>query len=174
MTSAVEVIFWQHPSEMNHPKGTLPLLKACLPNSQVVCTETLTREEFDTVLDRSCPKRQLQLLFPSSDGHPPPSMPPLETRPTHISLLVLDGTWRKARKLAHLNPWLLHLPRRSLSGGIDSRYLIRKAEKAGQLSTLEATCAALGQIESDPRLTQPILTAFDQYMNQLNRFRPPR
>ena len=46
------------------------------------------------------------------------------------------------------------------------RYTIRKAHAPGQLSTLEATCAALAQLEGDAARWQPLLAAFDGFVAQ--------
>ena len=75
--------------------------------------------------------------------------------------MVLDATWRKSRKMLHLSPGLQRLPRLTLDDVPASRYAIRKAHKPGQLSTLEATCAALAQLEGDAARWQPLLHAFD-------------
>jgi DTW domain-containing protein YfiP len=64
--------------------------------------------------------------------------------PARVQLVVLDGTWRKSRKMLHLNPLLRRLPRLSLEDVPASNYLIRKAHKVGQLSTLEATLRGAG------------------------------
>jgi len=79
---------------------------------------------------------------------------------------VLDGTWRKSRKMLYLSPPLQQLPRLSLQGLPPSRYSIRKAHRPGQLSTLEATCAALAQLEGHAEKFQPLLTAFDGFVAQ--------
>ena len=47
-----------------------------------------------------------------------------------------------------------------------SHYLIRKAHRPDQLSTLEATCAALAQLEGSVERFQPFLTAFDGFVSQ--------
>ena len=49
--------------------------------------------------------------------------------------------------MLHLNPLLQQLPRLALSDMPASNYKIRKAHRPDQLSTLEATCAALVQLE---------------------------
>ena len=62
------------------------------------------------------------------------------------------------------NPWLQRLPRLSLDDMPPSRYAIRKAHKPGQLSTLEATCAALAQLEGDASRFDALLQAFDGFV----------
>lgn len=91
------------------------------------------------------------------------------TRPTTpLRLIVIDATWRKSRKMLYLNPLLATLPRFSLNTMEASRYLVRKAQRPEQRSTLEATCAALGELEgtADSRY-KPLLNAFDGFVNQL-------
>jgi DTW domain-containing protein YfiP len=68
-----------------------------------------------------------------------------------VLLVVPDGTWRKARKLLHLNPLLESLPRVVLPDGLVSRYRLRKAPMPGALSTIEAIVHSLNCIESPAR-----------------------
>ncbi len=117
--------------------------------------------------------RQAVLLYPDSPqdralGLPtPPALEPAWLQdPSGLRLVVLDGTWRKSRKMLHANPLLQQLPRLSLQDLPASHYLIRKARRPDQLSTLEATCAALGQLEGSVEKFQPLLTAFDGFVGQ--------
>jgi DTW domain-containing protein YfiP len=110
------------------------------------------------------------LLYPADDASP--TVSPTDLKPTATRLIVLDGTWRKSRKLLHLNPALGTLPRLNLSELPASRYSIRKAHNPNQLSTLEATCLALGQIDQSPDTYTPILTAFEQFIQRLRGFMP--
>ncbi len=90
--------------------------------------------------------------------------------PCRLRLVVLDGTWRKSRKMLFLNPALRDLPRMSLQQVAPSRYRIRKAHAPDQLSTLEATCQALAQLEVDQEKFLPLLQAFDGFVGeQLSR-----
>ena len=92
--------------------------------------------------------------------------------PSALRPIVLDATWRKSRKMLHLNPLLQHLPRLALRDTPASRYLIRKAQRPDQLSTLEATCMALAQIEGDGERFTPLLAAFDGFVAQQLAYRP--
>ncbi|MGS0757100.1 DTW domain-containing protein [Roseateles sp. GG27B] len=82
---------------------------------------------------------------------------------------MLDATWRKSRKMLHLNPLLQALPRLALQQPPPSRYTIRRAQQTHQLSTLEATVLALQQLEGAAREASyaPLLTAFDGFVAQL-------
>ena len=68
--------------------------------------------------------------------------------------------------MLHLSPALQRLPRFTLAELPASRYAIRKAHQPGQLSTLEATCAALAQLEGETTRFQPLLAAFDGFVAQ--------
>jgi DTW domain-containing protein YfiP len=107
-------------------------------------------------------------------GRTPPVPTPLVwPDPARLRLVVLDGTWRKSRKMLYQNPLLQQLPRLSLSDCPASRYLIRKAHRPDQLSTLEACCAALMQLEARTAPFQALLTAFDGFVAQQLDYRPP-
>ena len=88
------------------------------------------------------------------------------TSPARVCLVVLDGTWRKSRKMLQRNPLLQALPRLSLTPLAPSRYSVRKAHQPHQRSTLEAACAALAQLEGDSDKFSPLLAAFDGFVAQ--------
>jgi DTW domain-containing protein YfiP len=85
-------------------------------------------------------------------------------------LVLLDGTWRKTRKLLHANPLLQALPRWPLPAPPPSRYTIRRAQRPGQRSTLEAACLALGHLEGEPARYLPLLSAFDGWVAEQARW----
>lgn len=162
------MLILQHPLEADNPKGSARLLHLCLPHSRLLTGEVFAE---DTLL--ASEPRQTLLLYPDMPQDralgiaAPPVLPAEALRePGNLRLVVLDGTWRKSRKMLYLNPALQHLPRLSLQGLPPSRYRIRKARQVDQLSTLEATCAALMQLEGDAEKFQPLLTAFDGFVAQ--------
>lgn len=158
----VEVLILQHPLEVTNPKGTARLLHMSLPRSRLV-----TGEVFDESLFAG--SRHV-LLYPDTPQAGLPdieSLSPADVRAANgLCLVVLDGTWRKSLKMLHLNPALQKMPRLSLKDLPASNYRIRKARLPHQLSTLEATCAALTQLEGDAGKFQPLLEAFDGFVGQ--------
>lgn len=157
--TATEVVIWQHPSEVDHPKGSARLLHLCLPNSRIVVGEQGSAQWLGVDPLRCA------LLYPDSSAG-------TAAAPTSIEqLLLLDGTWRKSRKMFYLNPWLAALPRLSLARHI-SAYHIRKAENEYQLSTFEAAVLALQTLEpeADVASLERVFTAF---VADMMRFRPP-
>ena len=167
---ATEVLILQHPLEVHHAKNSARLLHLSLSHSRILAGETFDACNFQVALGE--PKYTV-LLYPQTphDVAPLPDPARLEDL-AHLRLVVLDGTWRKSRKMLHRSPLLRDLPRLSLGDVPASNYLIRKAHKPGQLSTLEATCAALVQLEGHPESIQPLLHAFDGFVAQQLAFRP--
>ncbi len=166
--SPIDLIVWQHPSETDHPKNTLPLLQACLPQLKIIRGEQIAKADFLSIT--KVRETALCLLFPPKPKSATLAEPP--EPPSQPCLLALDGTWRKARKILHLNPWLQQLPTLTLIDPPVSTYHIRKAEHSDQLSTLEAVCAAIQQLEGNAHKSAPILSGFEQYVHKLSSFRP--
>ena len=168
-----QVLILQHPMEVLHAKNTARLLHLSLARSQLWEGELFDESQLHAALQ---PSACTVLLYPASEQpqhHAPVGLAPdVLNRPDQLRLVVLDATWRKSRKMLHLNPLLQRLPRLSLDQLQTSAYLIRKAHKPGQLSTLEATCAALAQLEGSAAPFQPLLKAFDGFVAQHMAFRP--
>jgi DTW domain-containing protein YfiP len=168
--NAVNVVILQHPLEVTHAKGSARLLHLSLQNSVLVTGEVFDPAQLQALL--TGPKQSV-LLYPDTPQHDALGVPPppiLESTawddPTALRLIVLDGTWRKSRKMLHRNPALHALPRLPLRDALASRYAIRKAREPHQLSTLEATCVALAQLEQNPQRYAPLLSGFDGFVKQ--------
>ena len=156
----VPVLVLQHPLECSHAKGSVPLLRMSL--SHCTCE---VGERFEPATLAAWLGESALLLYPGhgpdtptghGDATPMPAAPRL--------LVVLDGTWRKTRKLLHLNPLLASLPRLALGDPPARLYLSRKAQRPEQRSTLEAACLALGALEGRPAHYAPLLRAFESWV----------
>ncbi len=177
----------QHPLEVGHAKGSARLLHLSLPHSRLAVGEVFAEQELSALLREpfapcaqstksQVPPRQPILLYPDTPADTVPLPPPLAgvplDDPGRLRLVVLDGTWRKSRKMLYANPLLQALPRLALRQPPASQYLIRKAHGAHQLSTLEAVCYALMQLEQDEAKYQSLLHAFNGFVAQQLAFRP--
>lgn len=80
------------------------------------------------------------LLFPGF-APPPSGAPP----PSHV--VVLDGTWKQARKLLLRVPALRGLPKLSLPPPANPPVRMRRQTVEGGMSTLEAIAAAVARFE---------------------------
>jgi DTW domain-containing protein len=163
-----EVLILQHPLEVDHAKNSARLLHLSLPRSRMLMGETFDNASLQTAMaDGPGELRYTVLLYPQTPDDESPTVDPAQLKdPSRVRLVVLDATWRKSRKMLHLNPLLRKLPRLSLDDVPASSYLIRKAHKPGQLSTLEATCAALAKLEGGAEKYKPLLKAFDRFVAQ--------
>ena len=187
MAHQVEVVVLQHKLEAGNAKGSARLLHLSLPHSVLVIGETFAEAALQVLISaplhsqaqaRANPPKYTLLLYPDSPQAPalgmpaPPALAPERLRdPSRLRLIVLDGTWRKSRKMLYLNPLLRHLPRLTLRDLPASGYRIRKAHKPDQLSTMEATCAALAQLEGDAERFAPLLRAFGGFVAQQSAYR---
>lgn len=177
INNCAELVILQHPLEVNNAKNTARLLHLSLHNSQLHVGEIFAHDFLHELLKRDG-KTNL-LLYPATPearamglALPPPAPDPGAVAPEQIRLLALDGTWRKSRKLLYLNPLLQQLPRLSLVDCPASAYLIRKAQGKDELSTLEASCYALQQLEAGRVDYQPLLNAFDGFIAGQSAFVP--
>ena len=180
-----EVLILQHPLEVNEAKGTARLLHLSLAHSRLVTGEQFAEAELRALLtdpfdpqEQAEPARHAVLLYPDAAqdaalgiASAPTLDPAWLQKPSRLRLVVLDGTWRKSRKMLHVNPLLQQLPRLPLQQLPPSRYRIRKARQPHQLSALEASCAALAQLE-DGAPFEPLLTAFDDLVAYWLQARP--
>ena len=144
-----EVVVLQHPLEQREVKGTARLLSLSLANCQLHVGEA-----FEPLPN---PEGRVEALLYPGDGLTPL---PAGTPPERLRLYVLDGTWRKSRLLLHRNPWLQALPRWPLGAVPVTRYRVRKAQSAHQLSTLEAVAYAL----PGPAPVDALLAVMDELM----------
>ncbi|MDP9525063.1 tRNA-uridine aminocarboxypropyltransferase [Pseudomonas protegens] len=153
LPSRTRVLLLQHPSEVNHALNTARLAALGLSNAQLLVGEVF--EDLPALLAQ--PGHRACLLFPADDAQP---LQAYAETDEPLLLVVPDGTWRKARKLLHLNPLLAALPRVTLASATPSRYRLRKAPGPGALSTLEAIVQALQVLEA-PASFEPLLRPFE-------------
>jgi DTW domain-containing protein YfiP len=160
----------QHPLEQHHSKGTARLLQLSMTHCQVWVGEQFEPALLAQALAAPGIGGATCLLYPpDAQAEEPPTLAAhLEAGSPRCSRLVLlDATWRKSRKMLHLNPLLRQLPRLSLSPTGPSRYAIRKSHQPDQLSTLEAAVMALQQMQGAPaaQLTD-LLAGFEGFVAQ--------
>lgn len=176
IANAPEVLVLQHPLEVNNAKGSARLLDLCLQDSRMVEGEQFDQQLLTDLLQAG--GKQAVLLYPATtknDAHDlqyeAVEFVAQDHVLTNIRLVIIDATWRKSRKMLYLNPLLQQLPRLSLQDMPASHYRIRKAHAPDQLSTLEAACYALMQLEQDEGKYQPLIEAFDGFVGQQMGFR---
>src|SRR5690606_1797612 len=121
-------------------------------------------EAFPDLPARLAQAENAYLLFPGPGAGLPVPMKPGQGD-SSILLIVPDGTWRKARKIIYANPVLDALPRLTLGAGPASRYRLRKTDRPGAVSTVEAIVRTLSAMEPEQDF-QPVLIPFEALIEQ--------
>ena len=130
------LLILQHPSEQKQALATVPLLQLCIePLDVLVGEEFADHEQIQTLLKKpeSC-----RVLFPSVESVEWDVSQAAKSSEQIETLIIIDGTWRKAKRIWHMNPWLSQLSSVYLSHVPKSEYLIRSSSVEGGVSTLEA------------------------------------
>lgn len=136
-----QIIILRHPSEKGHPLGTAKIAELSLDNCKVI-----TAEEFKNNLEltQAIKDHESYLVFPTQNEQP--SRPINESTKKKLYIFI-DGTWKKAKKILYMNPFLNDLPTISLTPSDRSKYILRKVPKDNYISTLEAICECLRQYD---------------------------
>ena len=85
-------------------------------------------------------------------------------------IVILDGTWSKAKTLWWRNPWLLKLHRIVLDPARPARLgRLRREPRREALSTVEAAALALRHLEAGPEAADALVAALDGMMLSVGR-----
>lgn len=165
--------FLQHPSEVKEAKGSLTLARLCLPQAQWFVGEVF--EAHHPLWAWLASKTQVYLLYPptqefSGELVAAECLGEALCSP-EIGVLVLDGTWRKTRKMLFLNPRLAQLARLSITPNAPSRYQIRKEPSLEAISTLEAI-AHVHHCAGEYATAKALNRAFDAFIEIQKTYRP--
>ena len=150
----MEIVVLQHPKESRHPMNTARILKLGLTNCQIMTGEDFSHHQpLQTLLKT----RRCFLLFPKSEAID--SLALKKTEQPEV-VIILDGTWKKARKIYHRNPALQQLPAITINHDQPSNYRIRKVPGDTALSTVEAAVILLRHANNNNTSHQCLLDAF--------------
>ncbi len=141
--TARRVLILQHPQEQDALLGSAQILVASLPKAKLVVG--LSWRNFAHALgEEDADPRRWAVLFPEreSEGEQGDGKA-IDPAALH-GIVVLDGTWSKAKTLWWRNPWLMKLRRLTLKPSKPSIYGSLRAEpRLEYVSTLESVAAAL-------------------------------
>lgn len=154
---ATRVVVVRTPREAPQPTNTGRLVPLALANSAL-----LTRG-LDSLADAGLapPARRVHLLFPA-DGSRELTR---DSGVRPVTLIVPDGTWRAARRMAARDPALAGLERVHLPSGPPSRYRLRSHPDRRCLATFEAVARALGILEG-PEVEQQLERVFRLFVER--------
>ncbi len=90
-----------------------------------------------------------------------------------MTLLVPDGTWSQARRIAQREPDARGAELVRLPPGPPTRYGLRRNPREGTVSTFEAVARALGVLEGaeGAELAARLLETFDRFVDRALRVR---
>lgn len=147
------IVVLQHPTEVKHAKNTARLISLVVPATETVVGETA--EDFTEVRKRLQANPHAVVLYPAANSvslGDSLAAAPIDT------VIIIDGTWRKAKKIWLSNPWLHTMRVCHLNEAEHSKYLIRSGREPQGLASIEATAYTLKQLgESN---TQALLDVF--------------
>jgi DTW domain-containing protein YfiP len=140
------VLILQHPQEQDAILGSAQILVASLPRAKLVVG--LSWRNFGHALgEEGADPRRWAVLFPDREsvGNEVKVRGGDALEPSGLEgIVVLDGTWSKAKTLWWRNPWLTKLNRLTLKPSKPSIYGSLRAEPRREyVSTLESVAAAL-------------------------------
>lgn len=143
VSSPVSFVVVRHALEARKSTNTVRVAELAIAPCQV-----LEYDGPDEALDRQLASlKNPYLLFP--DGQTPSKCPPME------NLVVLDGTWKQARKMTRKLPSLMRIPRLSLPPPPEAVTRLRHSDDENHMSTLEAMAQAMayfGQTDDAQKL----------------------
>ncbi len=145
---APNFVILRHPKERKRTLSTVSLIKQRYPTTLVLDGEQFSPLRMNNLL-LLFPSQQSLDWQPNSKSGESSNHVEKSSEPT---LILLDATWKKAKKMLHLNSWLQTLEHVALSPDFMSRYLLRKIPNVQGLSTLEAYAVAA----KDPELAQTL------------------
>jgi DTW domain-containing protein YfiP len=179
------VLVLQHPQERDALLGSAQILEASLPQAKVVVG--LSWPNLAVALgDEGVDAQRWAVLFP--DAEAPNDRVTSRSgellAPSELDgIVVLDGTWSKAKTLWWRNPWLTRLNRMTLTSLKPSIYgRLRPEPRREFVSTLESVAAALSLCGESPEIEAGLTRVFrtlvqrvrDANITPKGRRRPPR
>lgn len=135
--TATRFLIIRHSKESWRTSNTARIAALALPAARVLDHGGLE----DGRIDRSeLAEGGSWLLFPGSRTD-------LSSLPRPRQLVVLDGSWRQARRILQRMPGVSELPRLSLPSAVEDRPRLRRPPIAEGMSTLEAIAGAVSMLE---------------------------
>jgi len=156
-----EIVIVRHVTEQHMTSNTGRLVGLMLPRAKLVEYAPSAAAESP----RLCPELVTDgwLLYPSGEPRRPEPGPPSR-------LVVLDATFRRAKRMVRRLPELHPLPRLSLEAPSVPIHRLRLPTREDGMSTLEAVAHALWLLEGEA-VGRPLLEAYGEFVRRVDRVR---
>jgi DTW domain-containing protein YfiP len=139
------LVLVMHHRECHKTTATGPLALAALPNSELRIHGR--RDRPLDLSDLNTPGRRTLLLYPGNEA-PILSRCFLDQDNRPVTLVVPDGSWRQAARMARRLPGIEHAEMVRLPAGAKTEWGLRRQPRVDGVATFEAIARALGIIES--------------------------
>jgi len=166
MSVPATITIIQDPSETRHAKNTARLLTLAIPSCQIVRLDGITEWPHNLIKN----KQRTVVIYPSDKAQPietsylASDMSLNEKLAGIEHIILLDGSWRKTRKLWLSYPELHQCPALTFSNAPSTQYAIRKTTQSHSMSTLEACAYTLEQLfDSDTHVLYALLNAMQSH-----------
>lgn len=162
-----DFVLLMHKKETYKPTNTGRLLVDLFPNNSHVFCWSRQQPQPELLALLEDPKRSFCILFPGDEDDERVSSQWQHSGPEdnrRKTFIILDGTWKQARRMFNLSPYLAKLPVLALDHNQVSTYLTRQAAHEHYLSTAESVGLALQQSGD-----QQSATAVLKYYGEFNR-----
>ena len=160
----IRIIVLQHPDEVNNSKGTGVIAELGLQKYQKwVSDDFAQHKELTGFIAENAEKTAI--LYPLQGADELTEESGMAETLNIENLIVIDGTWRKAKKIWELQPLLGKLQCLRLTNAQISNYRIRKVPGDGYLSTIESVVFALRALEGRRQAYQPLLDLFTEMVD---------
>jgi DTW domain-containing protein YfiP len=161
--TTLRILILQHPQERDALLGSAQILIASLPRAQLVVGLSW-RNLGHALGDEKIDARRWAVLFPDNEA-PADQVTARAGQALEATMLqgvvVLDGTWSKAKTLWWRNPWLNKMNRMTLKPTQPSIYGKLRAEPRREyVSTLESVAAALTLCGEPPEIEASLERVF--------------
>lgn len=157
------VLVLQHPQEQDAVLGSAQILEASLPKAKIVVGLSW-RNLAHALGEEGVDAQRWAVLFPDSEaesGQVTTRRGALLEPESLEGIIVLDGTWSKAKTLWWRNPWLNKLNRITIKPSQPSAYGRLRAEPRREfVSTLESVAAALTLCGESPEIEAALTRVF--------------
>ncbi|WP_144391607.1 tRNA-uridine aminocarboxypropyltransferase [Pleionea sediminis] len=143
MDSSVEWILIYHRDEVFKPTNTGKLIAQQFPNHTHAFLWDRIDPNPELISLLNAPDRSCYLIFPAEPDSGRVIVNSISPLPTITTFVILDATWRQARRMFNRSQWLSHIPALNLSPDEAATYSTRQAAHKHYLSTAESASLAL-------------------------------
>jgi DTW domain-containing protein YfiP len=143
VTTSAKVWILSTEKEFYRPSNTARLLKLINPNSTEIFLWERTKQPEKLIENINNEKYKTYLLFPIEDDNEQCRKVEYKSTGKIPAFILIDGTWKEARKILRKSDYLNNLPRISLEPNFKSQYDLRRGATEGNLCTIEAAIEVL-------------------------------